>query len=105
MDLTGKPFEASDQKRTEKRLSTSHKKTIERKDSEGNKLSFPLQTLPIKLNKTWKKSIQMKTVRTLQNWSYEVKSWHVQLWCKHGWSWHGHWRWQGYHVQVQLQSP
>ena len=48
MDLTGKQFEASDRKKTEKRHSVSHKKTIERKDSEGNKLSFPLQTLPIK---------------------------------------------------------
>ena len=53
MDLTGKPFEASDRKKNRKKtLDLAQKKTIERKDSEGNKLSFPLQTLPIKLNKT-----------------------------------------------------
>ena len=32
-------------------------------------------------------------------------SWHVQLFCSLGWSWLGHWRWQGYHVQAQIQSP
>ena len=42
MDLTGKPFEASDQQVTEKRISTSHKETVERKDSENNKLICPL---------------------------------------------------------------
>ena len=47
MDITGKPFEASDQKKTEKRLSTVQKKQIERKDSLSNKLTFPLQTVRI----------------------------------------------------------
>ena len=52
MDLTGKPFEASDGKKNRKKTLDLAQKTIERKDSEGNNLSFPLQTLPIKLNKT-----------------------------------------------------
>ena len=51
------------------------------------------------------KSIQNKTVRTLQSYIYEVKSWPVQLLCNLGWSWHGQWRWQGYNVQAQFQSP
>ena len=56
MDLTGKPFEDFRRKKEQKKYSRPRtKKTIERKDFEGNKLSFPLQTLPIKLNKTWKK--------------------------------------------------
>ena len=42
LDLSGKPFEASDQQIAEKRLSTSHKKTVERKDSENNNLICPL---------------------------------------------------------------
>ena len=42
MDLTGKPFEASDQQITEKWISNSHKETVERKDSENIKLLCPL---------------------------------------------------------------
>ena len=61
MDLTRKPFEASDRKkRTEKGFSTLHKDTVERKDFESNKLIFPLQTVRIKLNKTWKKVFRSK---------------------------------------------
>ena len=93
------------ERRTEERFSTLHKKTVERKDPENNKLTFSLQTVRIKLSETWKKSIRIKTVGTLQNWNKEVKSWHVQLWCNLGWSWHCHWRWQGYQVQAQMQSP
>ena len=52
MDLTEKPFEASDRKKTEKKFPTLQKKIVERKDSEGNKLTLPLQTVRIKLNKT-----------------------------------------------------
>ena len=29
---------------------------------------------------------------------------HVQFLCKLGWSYHGHWHSQGYHVQVQTQK-
>ena len=60
MDLTGKPFEPSDRKKNRKRFSTLHKKTVERKDSEINKLTFPLQTVQIKLNKTRKKAFRSK---------------------------------------------
>ena len=42
LDLTGKPFEASDQQIAKKRISTSHKKTFERKDSENKNLKCPL---------------------------------------------------------------
>ena len=38
LDLTGKPFEASDQQIPEKRISTSHKEKVERKDAENNNL-------------------------------------------------------------------
>ena len=92
------------EKITWKRFSNLQKK-VERKDSEGNILTFHLQTVRFELNKTWKKSIQIGTVGTLQNWNWEVNSWHVQLLCNVGWSWHGHWRWQGYHVQAQMWSP
>ena len=50
MDLTGKPFEASEEQITEKSKSTSHKETVERKDSENNKLICPLKTVRIKQN-------------------------------------------------------
>ena len=40
MDLTGKPFEAPDQKKTRKKVLDLAQKTVQRKDSEGNKLSF-----------------------------------------------------------------
>ena len=52
MDLTGKPFEASGRKNYRKKFSTLQKKTVERKDSESNKSTFPLQTVRNKLNKT-----------------------------------------------------
>ena len=52
MDLTGKPFEASDQQFTEKRISTSNKETVASKDSENHKLLCPLQTVRNKQNKT-----------------------------------------------------
>ena len=42
LDLTGKPFEASDQQIAEKRISTWHKETVKRKDSENNSLKCPL---------------------------------------------------------------
>ena len=51
MDLTGKVFEALDRKNNKKNPGPC-KKTVERKDSESNKLIFPLQTERIKLNKT-----------------------------------------------------
>ena len=47
MDLTGKPFEASDRKNNGIKVLDHAKKTVERKDSEGNKLNFPLQTVRI----------------------------------------------------------
>ena len=31
-------------------------------------------------------------------------SWHVQLLCCFGLSWHEHWRWQSSHVQAQIQN-
>ena len=31
--------------------------------------------------------------------------WHVQLLGSLGWPWQSRWRWQGYHVQAQNQSP
>ena len=52
MDLTGKPFETSDGKKTEEKLSTLHKKTVEREDSESNKLAFTLLTARIKIRKS-----------------------------------------------------
>ena len=67
MDVTGKPFEASDRKKNRKKILELAQKTIERKSSQSNKLTFSLQTLRIKLNKTWKQSIQIKTVGTLQD--------------------------------------
>ena len=70
MDLTGKLFDASNRKNNRKRLSIlPRKKTVERKDSESNKLTFPLQTERIKLNKTWENCFQIGIVRTLQNWN------------------------------------
>ena len=69
MDLTGKLFEASDRKNNQKNSRHCQKKTVERKDSESNKLTFPLQTERIKPNKTWKNSFQFGTVGTLQNWN------------------------------------
>ena len=66
MDLTGKPFEASDPKKKNKEQKKDSrpctKKIVERKDSESNKLTFPLQTVRFKLNKTSKQSIHIKTV-------------------------------------------
>ena len=46
------------EKRTEERFSTLHKKTVERKGCESNKLTFLLQTVRIKRNKTWKKAFR-----------------------------------------------
>ena len=43
MDSTGKPFGASEQKIAEKRISTLHKKTVERKDSENENLHVPCE--------------------------------------------------------------
>ena len=40
MDLTGKLFEASDRKNNGKKILNFVKKTVERKDSESNKLKF-----------------------------------------------------------------
>ena len=44
-----------------------------------NNWKWPLWTVTIKLNKTWKKSIHIKTIGTLQNWNKEVKSSYVQI--------------------------
>ena len=52
MDLQGTSLKLQTEKITEKRFSTLPKKTIEGKDSESKKLTFPLQTVRIKLNKT-----------------------------------------------------
>ena len=52
MDLTGKPFEASDRKKNRKKTLDLAQKIVERKDSESNKLNFPLQTVQNKVNKT-----------------------------------------------------
>ena len=41
-------------------------------------------------------------------WRFQTKknkSRHVQLLCSLCWSWHGHWRGQSHHVQVQIQNP
>ena len=69
MDLTGKQFEASERKKNRKKFSNLHKNTVKRNDSESKKITFPLQTVRIKLNKTWKKSIQIKAVGSLQTWN------------------------------------
>ena len=70
MDLTGKPFETSDRKKiSEKNTLDLAKKTVERKGSESKKITYPLQTVRIKLNKTWRKSIQIGAVGNLQNWN------------------------------------
>ena len=56
----------------------------------------------------WKKLekwIQIKTVGNLQDRNQEVKSSHFQILCSLCWSWHGHWRWQCYHVHAKVQSP
>ena len=50
------------------------------------------------------RNIKNKTVGTLQDKNKEVKSWPAHIFCNLGWSWHGQWRWQGYHVQAQFQS-
>ena len=42
MDLTGKPFEASDRENYRKKILDLAQKTVDRKDSESNKLTFPL---------------------------------------------------------------
>ena len=34
-----------------------------------------------------------------------MKSLPAHLLCSLGWSWHGQWRWEGYHVQALFQSP
>ena len=52
MDLSGKPFEASDRKNNRKKILDLAQETAERKDSESNKLTCPLQTVRIKRNKT-----------------------------------------------------
>ena len=49
MDLTGKPFEASDRKINRKKtLNLAEKKRVERKDFESNNSTFPLQTVQIR---------------------------------------------------------
>ena len=52
MDLTGKQFEASDRKKNRKKILELAQKTVKRNDSESKKLTFPLQTVRIKVNKT-----------------------------------------------------
>ena len=52
MDITGKPFEPSDRKKNRKKTPDLAQKTVERKDSERNKLTCPLETVRIKLNKS-----------------------------------------------------
>ena len=42
----------SDEKKNRKKILDLAQKTVERKDSESNKLPFPLQTVPLKVNKT-----------------------------------------------------
>ena len=72
MDLTGKPFEASDGKNNRKKILDHAKKTVECKDSESNQLTFPLKTVRYKLNKTLaleKKAFRSKLIGTLQNWN------------------------------------
>ena len=60
MDLAGKPFEAPDQKSRKKDSRPYTNKTVERKDCESNKFSFPLQTGRLKLKKIEKKAIRSK---------------------------------------------
>ena len=52
MDLTGEPFEASDRKKNRKNILDLAQKTVDRKDSESDKLTIPLQPVRMKLNKT-----------------------------------------------------
>ena len=66
MDLPGKLFEVSDWKKNRKKILDLAQKTVERKVWEANKLTFPLQTVRIKLKKILK-NVQIKTVGTLQN--------------------------------------
>ena len=54
MDLTGKPFEASDQKKSENRFSTLQKKNSWTQGFWKQHITFHLQTRRSKLNKTLK---------------------------------------------------
>ena len=69
MDLTGNRLKLQTEKRSEKRFSTMQKKIVEFKDSESIRLTFLLQIVRIKLNKTWKKRIEIGTVVNIQNWN------------------------------------
>ena len=55
MDLTGKPFEASARKKNRKKISNlpqENQLNARVLKAAGNKLTFPLQTVRIKVNKT-----------------------------------------------------
>ena len=99
-----------------------HAKTFWRSQTKKNHTSrldqtIPWNTWPLKELKTdfvtrkeqieakLKKNIQVKTVGTLQDENWEVKSRRVQVSCNIGSSRHCHYRSQDQHVQLQFQSP
>ena len=68
-------------------------------------------------NWTWTHASRRKKSKAKLKKSFRINCWNsarlelrsqvltCSTFCKLAWSWHGQWRWQGYHVQAQFQRP
>ena len=80
------------------------KKTKEPQDPEGKTEQKPMQAVGNKLKQNCKNHSELNCWNSAR---LELRSQVLTcstLW-KLAWSWHGQWRWQGYQVQAQFQSP
>ena len=79
-------------------------KTKEPQDSEGKNWTWTMWAGRNKTKQNWKSHSEWNCWNSAR---LELRS--QVLTCSNlrnlGWSGHGNWRWQGYHVQVQFQSP
>ena len=104
IDFDWKTIWRIQRKKEQKHYSRPFKKIQSDNRTQKPSIEYRLVNSTNSTKQNLKKFIQIKTVVTLQNYYYEIKSWHVQLLCSLCESWYAQWRWQSNHVQVQIQS-
>ena len=101
--LTGNSLNFSNQK-TKKFSHRMENKTKEPQDPEGKNWIWKHVARKKLAEAKLKKAFRIKLFELCKSRS-EKSSPDLFNFCKLGWSCHGQWRWQGYHVQAQFQSP
>ena len=101
--LMGKQFEVFRQKNSKTTLLPWRTKQKNHKTPRAKIKHEPCSQEEINWSKNEKKSFRIKLLELCKT-TTKKSSPDLFKFCKLAWTWHGRWRWQGYHVQAQVQS-